>query len=74
MPRRWWFYPALTLVTLVVSALLLVGYAAAIVYPTLPSLEALTSYNPKIPLQIFSTEGYLIGEFGEERRSNPFLR
>ncbi len=69
MPRRWWFYPALTLVTLVFSALLLVGYAAAIVYPTLPSLEALTSYNPKIPLQIFSTEGYLIGEFGEERRA-----
>ncbi len=69
MPRRWWFYPALTLVTLAFSALLLVGYAAAIVYPTLPSLEALTSYNPKVPLQIFSTEGYLIGEFGEERRA-----
>ena len=69
MPRRWWFYPALTLVTLAVSALLLVGYAAAIIYPTLPSLEALTAYNPKRPLQIFSTEGYLIGEFGEERRA-----
>jgi penicillin-binding protein 1A len=69
MPRRWWFYPALTLVTLASSALLLVGYAAAIIYPTLPSLEALTSYNPKRPLQIFSTEGYLIGEFGEERRA-----
>src|SRR5262249_24230206 len=69
MPRRWWFYPALTLVTLSVSALLLVGYAAAIIYPTLPSLEALTAYNPKRPLQIFSTEGYLIGEFGEERRA-----
>jgi penicillin-binding protein 1A len=69
MPRRWWFYPALTLLTLAFSALLLVGYAAAIVYPTLPSLEALTSYNPKVPLQIFSSEGYLIGEFGEERRA-----
>ena len=69
MPRRWWFYPALTLVTLAASALLLVGYAAAIIYPTLPSLEALTAYNPKRPLQIFSTEGYLIGEFGEERRA-----
>jgi penicillin-binding protein 1A len=69
MPRRWWFYPALTLVTLASSALLLVGYAAAIIYPTLPSLEALTSYNPKRPLQIFSSEGYLIGEFGEERRA-----
>ncbi len=69
MPRRWWTYPALGLVTLILASLLLVGYAAAIVYPTLPSLEALTSYNPKVPLQIFSAEGYLIGEFGEERRA-----
>jgi penicillin-binding protein 1A len=69
MPSRWWLYPGLALITLLASALLLVGYAAAIVYPTLPSLEALTSYNPKVPLQIFSTEGYLIGEFGEERRA-----
>jgi penicillin-binding protein 1A len=74
MPRHWWFYPALTLVTLAFSALLLVSYAAAIVYPTLPSLEALTAYNPKVPLQIFSTEGYLIGEFGEERRALVTIR
>lgn len=69
MPKRWWTYPLLGLGTLLVAALLLVGYAGAIVYPALPSLDALTSYNPKIPLQIFSAEGYLIGEFGEERRA-----
>jgi len=69
MPTRWWLYPVLALCTLMLAALLLVGYAAAIIYPTLPSLEALTAYNPKIPLQIFSSEGYLIGEFGEERRA-----
>jgi penicillin-binding protein 1A len=69
MPKRWWIYPLLALGTLVTAALLLVGYAAAIVYPTLPSLDALTSYSPKIPLQIYSAEGYLIGEFGEERRA-----
>jgi penicillin-binding protein 1A len=69
MPKRWWIYPLSALGTLIVSALLLVGYAAAIVYPTLPSLDALTSYNPKIPLQIYSAEGHLIGEFGEERRA-----
>jgi penicillin-binding protein 1A len=69
MPKRWWIYPLFALATLSLAALLLVGYAAAIVYPTLPSLDALTSYNPKIPLQIYSAEGYLIGEFGEERRA-----
>jgi penicillin-binding protein 1A len=69
MPKRWWFLPLLGLGTMLVAALLLVGYAAAIVYPALPSLEALTSYNPKVPLQIYSSEGYLLGEFGEERRA-----
>ena len=37
--------------------------------PTLPSLETLTDYQPKIPLRIVSAEGDLLGEFGEERRA-----
>ena len=69
MPKRWWIYPLFVLATLLVAGMLLVGYAAAIVYPTLPSLDVLTSYNPKVPLRIYSADGYLIGEFGEERRA-----
>ncbi len=41
----------------------------ALLYPTLPSLESLTDYRPKIPLRILSAEGDLLGEFGEERRA-----
>ena len=41
----------------------------ALLYPTLPSLESLTDYQPKIPLRIVSAEGDLLGEFGEERRA-----
>ena len=37
--------------------------------PNLPSLDVLTEYQPKIPLRVYSAEGALIGEFGEERRS-----
>ncbi len=48
---------------------MLVAFAAVIVYPTLPSLDALTDYRPKIPLRIYSADGKLIGEFGEERRA-----
>jgi penicillin-binding protein 1A len=44
-------------------------FSAVIIYPTLPSLEALTDYQPKIPLRVYSAEGLLIGEFGEERRA-----
>ena len=39
------------------------------VVPTLPSLESLTDYRPKIPLRVYSADGQLIGEFGEERRA-----
>jgi len=48
---------------------LVVGFAAALIYPTLPTLEVLTDYRPKIPLRVFSADGKLIGEFGEERRA-----
>ena len=48
---------------------MLLAFAAAIVYPTLPSLELLTDYRPKIPLRVYSADGKLIGEFGEERRA-----
>jgi penicillin-binding protein 1A len=48
---------------------ILVAFAAVIVYPTLPSLEVLTDYQPKIPLRVYSAEGSLLGEFGEERRA-----
>ena len=48
---------------------MLIAFAAAIIYPTLPSLEALTDYQPKIPLRVYSADGKLIAEFGEERRA-----
>ena len=39
------------------------------IYPKLPSLDVLTDYQPKIPLKVFTADGFLIGEFGEERRA-----
>jgi len=38
-------------------------------YPNLPSLEVLTDYRPKIPLRVYTSDGFLIGEYGEERRA-----
>jgi penicillin-binding protein 1A len=42
--------------------------AVVMTYPKLPSLEVLTDYRPKMPLRIYTADGVLIGEFGEERR------
>jgi len=69
MSVRWFAFPLVLLVSATFAALMLVGFAAALVYPTLPSLEVLTDYQPKIPLRIYSADGKLIGEFGEERRA-----
>ncbi len=69
MPNRWWLFPVLVLVSLVLASVFFVGFAVALAYPKLPSLEALTQYSPKVPLRIFSDEGLLTGEFGEERRA-----
>ena len=69
MSARWWSLPLLVVFFGILAATILVAFAAAVVYPTLPSLETLTDYQPKIPLRVYSAEGHLIGEFGEERRA-----
>ena len=51
------------------AVLLVLGLVVVLAYPNLPSLEALTAYQPKVPLRIYTAEGILIGEFGEERRA-----
>jgi len=69
MSTRRWLLPVIVALTLISLPILLLGMAAMLTYPTLPSLEALTDYHPKVPLRIYSAEGTLLGEFGEERRA-----
>jgi penicillin-binding protein 1A len=64
-----WFLPVIVTLTLFLLPAIMLGLAAMLAYPTLPSLEALTDYRPKIPLRVYSAEGTLLGEFGEERRA-----
>ncbi|MFN0305849.1 MAG: penicillin-binding protein 1A [Burkholderiales bacterium] len=45
------------------------AFVFVLAWDNLPPLDALTDYRPKIPLRIYTTEGTLIGEFGEERRA-----
>jgi penicillin-binding protein 1A len=69
MLKRWLIYLASVLFGLALVGALLGAFVFALLYPTLPSLETLTDYQPKIPLRILSVEGDLLGEFGEERRA-----
>ena len=51
------------------SLAIVIAVALAIAYPNLPDITELSDYSPILPLRIFSEEGVLIGEFGEERRN-----
>ena len=51
------------------SLILLIGVSLVMAYPKLPDISDLAEYSPKLPLRIFTAEGDLIGEFGEERRN-----
>ncbi|MEQ1525814.1 MAG: penicillin-binding protein 1A [Gallionella sp.] len=69
MLTRRWLIPTLILLTVLLLPAILLGLAVILTYPTLPSLDALTDYRPKIPLRVYSVEGTLLSEFGEERRA-----
>ena len=53
----------------VLSVAMLVAIGLAVAFPNLPELSDLSDYRPKLPLRIYSAEGDLLGEFGEERRT-----
>jgi penicillin-binding protein 1A len=68
-----WFrfiaFPLALLAGLAASGVLVLGLIVALAYPNLPSLEVLTEYQPKVPLRVYTADGVLMAEFGEERRA-----
>src|SRR5690349_8483888 len=62
-------FPLALAAGLLAAGLLILGLVVVLAYPNLPELGALTAYQPKVPLRIYTAEGTLIGEFGEERRA-----
>lgn len=71
-PRHWavraLLWTAGLLVAVVLVLFMVIGVALAMAYPNLPEVSALSDYRPKLPLRVYSAEGELLGEFGEERR------
>lgn len=47
----------------------LVTVAVLVTYPKLPELDAIKYYQPKEPLTIYSSDGIIIGTYGDERRA-----
>jgi penicillin-binding protein 1A len=59
------------LTTLVFSLLLSIALFGSYLYlvPRLPSIEGLSDVRLQVPLRVYSSEGSLLGEFGEKRRT-----
>ncbi len=51
------------------SLAIVIAVALSVAYPNLPDVSDLATYRPKLPLRVYSADGAMIGEFGEERRS-----
>lgn len=69
MLKNWWGYLLAGCLGLGALLAAVLGLAAVLIYPSLPPLDVLTDYRPKVPLRVYSEDGVLIGEFGEERRA-----
>lgn len=50
------------------GAAIAVTIAVVIAWRQLPPIDALKDYKPRMAMQVFSADGEMIGEFGEERR------
>ena len=53
---------------LVVAIVLGLIYTGIVLWANVPSIAAVTDYQPKIPLRVYTADHVLIGEFGEEHR------
>jgi penicillin-binding protein 1A len=58
----------------VACAVIVAGVALAVAYPNLPDISELSDYRPKLPLRVYSADGLLMGEYGEERRNLTPIR
>jgi len=72
--KRFFLMALFSVLGLGVVGVLLVVFGLAMAYPNLPALDTLTDYRPKMPLRIFTSDGVLIGEFGEERRNMVHIK
>ena len=66
---RWAGRLALVLVGASAALVLTAALIAVLAYPQLPDITILTDYRPSVPLRVYTAEGVLIGEFGEEHRT-----
>jgi len=68
LPQKPWQIALFAVTGLFVVGIFLAATVALVLTPSLPSLDDLSGDRLKVPLRIYTSEGTLLAEFGEERR------
>lgn len=68
LPKKPWQMLLFGFTGVFVLGIFLVATIALVLTPTLPALDDLDQSRLKVPLRIYTAEGTLIAEFGDERR------
>ncbi len=70
MPNLRW--PAILLaviLSVIIAVVSVITLTIALIWPRLPGMQALTDYQPKLPMRVYTADGTLLAEFGEQRRA-----
>lgn len=68
LPKKPWQMLLFAFTGAFVLGVLLVATVALVLTPTLPALDDLDQSRLKVPLRVYTAEGTLIAEYGDERR------
>jgi penicillin-binding protein 1A len=68
MTSLWYFFRKLLLILLIAIGIFITGILYYMEFE-LPDIEALNTVQLQVPLQIFTSDGKLIAEYGEKRRA-----
>ncbi|OGI38439.1 MAG: hypothetical protein A2140_09280, partial [Candidatus Muproteobacteria bacterium RBG_16_62_13] len=68
LPQAWWMRALLGLSGVIAMLVLAATLVALVLTPTLPDLDELSDPRLKVPMRVFTADGELIAEFGEEKR------
>lgn len=68
LPGRGWQMALVALAGLIGAGVAAITVVVLILTPTLPSLDALDDARLKVPLRVYTSDGVLLAEFGEEKR------
>ncbi|HKQ30343.1 MAG TPA: transglycosylase domain-containing protein, partial [Burkholderiales bacterium] len=68
LPKQSWQLALVGMFGLLTVGILVVTVVALFVLPTLPSIDELAEKRLKVPLRVYTVDGQLLAEFGDEKR------